>query len=184
MLRGTFTLIALTAITLASSYKAQAQTCPEWLNVTIDKLHSSKSVELCEQVAGRPVLIVNTASHCGFTKQFSGLETLHNDYKDKGLVVIGFPSDSFNQEADNEAETASVCFKNFGVTFLMSKPVTVLGNNAHGIFKHLTQAQGAPSWNFNKYLVAPNGVVIKRYDSRVSPQSPTLINDINQQFSL
>lgn len=152
--------------------------CPQWLDTSIEKLHSSDVVNLCDAVSNQPILIINTASHCGYTKQFSGLEKLHQSYKDKGLVVIGFPSNSFNQEAKNEAQTAEICYKNFGVSFIMSKPITVKGANAHPIFQHLNLKQGEPQWNFNKYLVDRNGNVLKRYDSSTQPDSAILIKDI------
>ncbi|MGK0445307.1 MAG: glutathione peroxidase [Bermanella sp.] len=152
--------------------------CPPLLDSQIDKLHSSDVIELCDAVNNKPVLIVNTASHCGYTKQFKGLEAVHQKYKDQGLLVIGFPSNSFNQEADNEAATADVCYRNFGVSFMMSKPINIKGNNAHPIFKHLASKQGEPEWNFNKYLVDAKGNVIKRYDSWIKPTSKTLEKDI------
>jgi glutathione peroxidase len=152
--------------------------CPLWLDTSINKLHSSDVIELCDIVKNKPLLIINTASHCGYTKQFSGLETLHQDYKDKGLVVIGFPSNSFNQESSNEAQTASICYKNFGVSFIMSKPVHVKGADAHPIFEHLNSKQGEPKWNFNKYLVDRQGNVVKRYDSSIKPSSAILLKDI------
>lgn len=152
--------------------------CPTWLDTNIDKLHSSEIVQLCSSVQNKPMLIVNTASHCGYTKQFKGLEAIHQKYKDQGLVVVGFPSNSFNQEADNEAATADVCYRNFGVSFLMSKPITIKGRNAHPIFQQLNAKQGEPQWNFNKYLVDAKGNVIKRYDSWIKPTSATLTKDI------
>ena len=154
--------------------------CPQWMNVTLDKLHSTESIELCEVVANKPVLFVNTASHCGYTYQFGGLEALHQRYKDKGLVVVGFPSDTFKQEAKDEAKTASVCYENYGVTFLMSQPVAVRGGKAHSVFKHLSEQQGKPSWNFNKYLVDQQGKVLKRYGSSVKPDSSEFIQDIEK----
>ncbi|EAT11362.1 glutathione peroxidase [Bermanella marisrubri] len=189
MLRSTITLAFMIGVTLIVSYQAKAgedntKDCPQWLDMTLHKLHSKETVDLCSVVTGHPLLIVNTASHCGYTKQFSGLEALHQDFQDMGLVIIGFPSNSFNQEASSEAKTASVCFKNFGVTFLMSKPVNVRGEDAHPVFKHLNQQRGEPSWNFNKYLVSPNGEVLKRYESSVTPSSQRLRNDIRTQFSL
>ena len=152
--------------------------CPDWLDTSIHKLHSSDEIQLCNIVKNNPVLIINTASHCGYTKQFSGLEKLHQSYKDKGLVVIGFPSNSFNQEASNEAQTASICYKNFGVSFVMSKPISVKGTDAHPIFEYLNSQQGEPRWNFNKYLVNRQGDVIKRYESSIQPNSAILIKDI------
>lgn len=162
-------------LTLSGSVSAD---CPAWLNHTIDRLHSNESVNLCEVVQNNPVLIVNTASHCGYTKQFKGLETLHQQYTDEGLVVIGFPSNSFNQEAREEKDTAEVCYKNFGVSFLMSKPIATKGNTAHPIFQTLSQAKGEPEWNFNKYLINKEGSVIKRFGSWVKPSSSSLTNEI------
>lgn len=152
--------------------------CPNWLNTHIEKLQSKDVIPLCQFVTNKPLLIVNTASHCGYTEQFEGLEALHQKYKDRGLVVLGFPSNSFNQEASDEVKTADVCYRNFGVSFIMSKPVNVKGDNLHPIFKHLRLKQGEPSWNFNKYLVDANGNVLKRYSSSVKPNSNGIINDI------
>lgn len=172
-------LLAALATTSFSTF-AENNQCPQWLDVTVDKLHSSKTVELCDVVAEKPVLLVNTASHCGYTKQFGGLEKLHQEYKDKGLVVVGFPSDSFKQENDDEAVTASVCYENYGVSFLMSKAVPVRGDDAHPIFKHLAAEQGKPSWNFNKYLVDRNGHVVQKFGSRTKPSDKKLVSAIEQ----
>lgn len=149
--------------------------CPAWLDGDQRLLRSEESVNLCEQYAGRPMLIVNTASYCGYTKQFSGLEALYQDYKDQGLVVLGFPSDDFLQEADEEETTAEVCYVNYGVTFPMFAPVKVRGKNAHPLFAALAeQGGGAPKWNFSKYLVDRDGKVVQRFSSRVTPESDTL----------
>ncbi|GAA5317289.1 MAG: glutathione peroxidase [Candidatus Pelagadaptatus aseana] len=126
---------------------------------------------MCDVVADRPVLIANTASHCGFTYQYGELETLHQEYKDRGLVVVGFPSNDFRQETDDEAESAKICYVNHGVTFTMTDRVHVKGSEAHPIFQHLGDTQGAPGWNFNKYLVDANGKVVKRFPSSVKPSS-------------
>jgi glutathione peroxidase len=152
--------------------------CPDWLDISIDKLHSRDVIQLCKVIENKPLLIVNTASHCGYTKQFGGLESLHQKYKDQGLVILGFPSNSFNQEASNEADTADVCYQNFGVSFIMSKPVIIKGDNTHPIFKHLNAQQGEAKWNFNKYLIDANGHVLKRYDSWIKPNSKQFIQDI------
>ena len=107
-----------------------AATCPEFLNHNLRKLHSQDTVNLCEVAAGKPLLIVNTASHCGYTSQFTGLEQLHEAYKDRGLVVVGFASNDFRQEAKDESEAAAICYKNYGVTFTMMAPtrhLTALG---------------------------------------------------------
>jgi glutathione peroxidase len=99
-------LVLTTALFLAGTATAKAA-CPTFLDHEFKKLHSSDSVNLCSAYAGKPLLIVNTASHCGYTPQFKGLEALHRKYRERGLVVVGFPSDDFNQEAKDQAETAA-----------------------------------------------------------------------------
>jgi len=123
---------------------------------------------------------VNTASHCGYTPQFKGLESIYEKYKDRGLVVVGFPSDDFNQEARDQAETAQVCYVNYGVTFTMLAPTVVKGSKANPIFQELNRQSHEPTWNFNKYLVAPNGKVVSYFDSEVTPDSPQLSQAIEK----
>ncbi len=148
-------------------------TCAQWLDHDIGKLRSEETLDLCTLTANHPVLLVNTASFCGYTPQFKGLEALHQQYKDQGLVVIGFPSNDFFQEADTAEETANVCFVNYGVTFTMTSEIRVKGAEAHPIYQHL-QSAGAPSWNFNKYLIGKNGAIIQHFDSSVEPGSAEL----------
>ena len=121
--------LALAAL-LTANPAAHAAACPAFLNQDFKKLHSAQNINLCAAFAGRPLLIVNTASHCGFTPQFKGLEALHQKYQARGLVVIGFPSDDFKQEAKDEAETADICYLNYGVTFTMLSPSAVTGRDA------------------------------------------------------
>jgi glutathione peroxidase len=149
-----------------------AASCPDYLNHEMRRLHSKEDVNLCEVTAGKPMLIVNTASHCGYTPQFKGLEAVHQAYKDRGLVVVGFASDSFRQEADSEAEAADVCFVNYGVSFTMLAPTPVRGSEANPVFQALGAAAGEPKWNFNKYLVNADGTVVEHFDSGVAPTSP------------
>ena len=151
---------------------SDATPCPAFLNHDFRKLHSPQTVNLCTAYAGKPMLIVNTASHCGFTPQFKGLEAVHEKYKDRGLVVVGFSSDDFNQEAKDEAEAADTCFLNYGVTFVMLAPQHVKGPEANPVFKELARQTEAPGWNFNKYLVKPDGKVTQYFGSRVAPDSP------------
>jgi glutathione peroxidase len=148
--------------------------CPAFLNRDFRKLHSGGTVNICRDFAGKPLLIVNTASHCGYTPQFKGLQALHERYKDKGLVVVGFPSDDFQQEAKDESETAEVCYLNYGVTFTMLAPSVVTGRRANAVFAELARQQREPGWNFNKYLVTPSGKVSAYFDSSVTPESPQL----------
>jgi glutathione peroxidase len=122
------------------------------------------------------MLIVNTASHCGYTPQFKGLEALHRKYQARGLVVVGFPSDDFNQEAKSEAKTADVCYVNYGVTFTMLAPSLVTGAKGNPVFSELNRRAGEPSWNFNKYLVGADGKSVQRFDS----DAPQLTRAIEQ----
>ncbi|MGI0119538.1 glutathione peroxidase [Zooshikella sp. RANM57] len=154
--------------------------CPDYLNITLRKLHSQDSINLCKVTAGKPVLIVNTASHCGFTPQFKALEALHKQYKDKGLVILGFPSNDFNQEANDEAKTAKVCYVNYGVTFTMFSPTPVTGNQANTVFKYLASKSQAPKWNFYKYLVSADGTKVKSFASAIEPNSDTLLQAIDE----
>lgn len=148
--------------------------CPPIFQHSMKQLHSSKILNLCEVVQGRPVLLVNTASHCGFTKQFADLEKIHQQYKDQGLVVIGVSSDSFNQEADDEAAAADVCFKNFGVSFTMLATVPVKGAEAHPLFKEVARQDTAPKWNFYKYLINRQGEIVSSNSSMTLPSDRAL----------
>lgn len=153
------------------------QECDDFTNVEMRKLRSKDSVNLC-QFKNRPLLIVNTASNCGFTPQFEGLEAVHQQYKDKGLVVLGFPSDDFFQEENDEKETAKVCFINYGVTFNMFATSEVRGSDANPIFKHLNAETSSPNWNFYKYLVSADRKTIQRFNSKAAPNSKEIINAI------
>ena len=126
--------------------------------------------------AGRVALVVNTASECGFTPQFEGLELLFGKYSDQGLVVLGFPCNQFGgQEPGDEAQIGEFCQRNYGVTFPMFAKVDVNGEDAHPLFDWLKAEKGgllgSPiKWNFTKFLVGRDGQVIKRYGSTTSPQ--------------
>ncbi|WP_246125127.1 glutathione peroxidase [Exilibacterium tricleocarpae] len=134
-------------------------------------LHSSKTVNLCDLVEGKPVLVVNTASHCGFTPQFKALEAVHQQYGAQGLVVIGFASDDFRQEAKDEAEAAAICYKNYGVSFTMLAPSRVTGDRANAVFKAINRQSKQPDWNFNKYVIDKNGAVVQRFGSATKPDN-------------
>lgn len=147
------------------------------------KLHSTESVSLCKLVESKVTLVVNTASHCGFTSQFKGLEALNKQYKDKGLVVVGFASDDFKQEDNDEGTAAGICFVNFGVTFTMLAPTHVRGDDANTLFKYLAQESGAPKWNFNKYLLGKDGKVIQHFGSMTAPDAETLKHAIDEALA-
>jgi glutathione peroxidase len=175
MLRALFpAALALGASMCLSSPAGAADTCPAFLNHEFRKLHSAENVNLCAIAAGKPLLIVNTASHCGYTPQFKQLEALHRKYQPRGLVVIGFASDDFNQEAKDEAEAADICYVNYGVTFTMLSPSPVTGKNANPVFRELNRVSEQPSWNFNKYVVSADGRSVRHFDSEVTPSSATL----------
>lgn len=167
------------AVLLALSSGAFAA-CPDYLQGEYRKLHSSDQVNLCQLVENKPVLVVNTASHCGFTKQFKGLEAVHQRYQNEGLVVIGFASNDFDQEAKDEAEAADICFTNFGVSFTMIAPTHVKGEGANALFAELADQAGAPKWNFNKYLLDRQGKLIEHFGSSTAPDSKKLTGAIEK----
>ncbi len=129
-----------------------------------------------DKYKGQPMVIVNTATKCGLRGQFDGLEKLYDEYKDKGLVVLGFPSDQFGQEVSDAADAASSCRMTYGVTFPMHDIIKVNGKHAHPLFQHLTaETKGFLSsgikWNFTKFLVDQNGDVVGRFAPKDSPDS-------------
>ncbi|MEM0912041.1 MAG: glutathione peroxidase [Pseudomonadota bacterium] len=169
----TLFLLAFSSISLAM------EQCPDVLKHVKRKLNSQETVNLCEAYNGSAVLFVNTASKCGFTPQFEGLEKLYSDYKDEGLVILGFPSNSFRQEHSDEAKTAEVCELTYGVNFPMFETVKVRGDEADPLFMQLKKKTGkAPKWNFNKFLMSKSGDVFTHYGSRVKPDDEDFLNDI------
>lgn len=129
------------------------------------------------ELMGKTLLIVNTASKCGFTPQYAGLEALYKEYKDRGLVVLGFPCDQFaHQEPGTDGEIAQFCSLNFGVTFPLMSKVDVNGPSTHPVFEFLKdRAPGAigksVKWNFTKFLVSPDGKTVKRFAPTDLPES-------------
>jgi glutathione peroxidase len=148
---------------------AAAAVCDNLLDFSYRRLASSQEQNLCEAYAGNVILVVNTASRCGFTGQFSDLEALYQKYRDQDFVILGFPSNDFNQELADEEGTADVCFLNYGVTFPMFATSTVTGDDANDLFRTLTEAEQAPRWNFTKYLIGRDGEVLGSFGSRVAP---------------
>ena len=165
-------------VLMAVSSVAMAASCPPLLEGQLPKLRAKESIDLCQRFAGKPLVIVNTASFCGFAPQFKGLEALYQRYKGQGLEVIGVPSDDFKQEAKTGEETAKVCYVNYGVTFTMTDPQTVKGPDAVHLFKILAQQTSAPKWNFYKYVVDRQGKVIANFSSLTKPDSPDLIKAV------
>ncbi|MFZ6756897.1 glutathione peroxidase [Undibacterium sp. Ji50W] len=138
-----------------------------------------------KQYAGKVVLIVNTASNCGFTPQYKGLEAIYQQFRDKGVEVLGFPCNQFgHQEPGSAGEIGAFCEKNYGVTFPLFDKIDVNGEKAHPLFKHLkSQAPGllgsqSIKWNFTKFLVKKDGSVFKRYAPQTAPKD--LLDDIEK----
>ena len=128
---------------------------------------------------GKVLLVVNVASQCGYTPQYAGLEALYKQYKDKGLVVLGFPANDFGaQEPGSDAEIKTFCERKYSVTFPMFSKISVKGGGKAPLYQFLSQAAGDVSWNFGKYLVGKDGKVIQRYDSGVGPESAELTKAI------
>ena len=133
---------------------------------------------------GKVLLIVNVASKCGFTPQYAGLEKLWRDYGDKGLVVLGFPSNDFSQETGNNQQIAEFCESTFGVKFPMFAKSSVKGPEASPLYRQLAQLSGtAPRWNFHKYLLGRNGQLVDSYSSLTAPDSKGLVRAIEQQLA-
>ncbi len=176
--------VRLLTISLFSSLISSlaAASCLPMFDQEMRKLHSKALVNLCDLTASKTVLVVNTASHCGFTPQFRELEALHQRFADQGLVVLGFPSNDFRQESKEESETAEICYRNYGVSFTMLAPGSVLGAQANPVFSALGAASKAPSWNFNKYLVNSDGNVT-HYSSTVKPLSEQLVGAIERALA-
>jgi glutathione peroxidase len=129
---------------------------------------------------GKVTLVVNTASECGFTPQYAGLEKLYKDYSPKGLVILGFPSNDFGkQEPGTSEQIHNFCEKNYGVTFPMFEKVATKGSDQSPVYKFVTAKNGEPKWNFHKYLVGKDGQVIKAFPSNVTPESKELHDAID-----
>ena len=136
-----------------------------------------------DQFKNKVVLLVNTASYCGFTKQYSELQELWDEYKSKGLIVIGVPSNSFNQEKKNDEDVKKFCEVNFGINFPLSTITNVNGNDAHEIFKWAKKNYGnsaVPKWNFHKILINKEGKIEETFSSLTKPTSNKIIKKIEQ----
>ena len=149
--------------------------------------HSIKSIDGNEinlnEYKNKAVLLVNVASYCGFTKQYGDLQKLWDKYKDKGLIVLGVPSNSFNQEKDKNDEVKKFCEVNFGINFPMTSILEVKGDNAHEIYKWAKRNHGksaVPKWNFHKILIDKNGKIFDTYASFTKPMSKKIINAVEK----
>ncbi|WP_028240756.1 glutathione peroxidase [Stutzerimonas azotifigens] len=160
---------------------APAAECPALLQHELPKLRSKERIDLCQAYQGKALVVVNTASHCGYTPQFEGLEALYQRYRGQGLAMLGVPSDDFFQESDDDAETAEVCYVNYGVTFDMAATQPVRGGDATPLFRDLAEQAGqAPRWNFYKYVVDRQGRVVAYFPSKTKPDDPALVAAVEQ----
>ncbi|SEN40060.1 glutathione peroxidase [Pseudomonas sp. ok272] len=175
--------LAVPALILCVGGSVLAADCPPLLQGSLTQLHSKESIDLCQRYAGKPLVVVNTASFCGFAPQFKGLEALNQHYKGQGLEVLGVPSNDFKQESKDGAETAKVCYVNYGVTFTMTEPQPVRGADATHLFKVLAEQSSAPKWNFYKYVVDRQGNVIGSFSSLTKPDNPDFIAAVEQAIA-
>ncbi len=179
---GVFGLTAQPTQASAPTATSEAN-CPPLLNHTFDRLQDEKPQSLC-QYQGQVLLVVNTASYCGFTSQYRGLEDLHRRYRDRGLVVLGFPSGDFNQEKTDNQAIADFCENTFGIQFPMFGISSVRGPNASPFFQQLAQQSGVtPRWNFYKYLIGRDGQVVAAYSSMTAPSDRRLVSAIQAQLA-
>lgn len=157
--------------------------CPALLKQSFKRLQDEAPQDLC-QYAGKVVLVVNTASYCGFTKQYEGLEKLYAKYNARGLVVLGFPSNDFKQESASTKEIADLCYNTYGVKFPMFAPTAVRGADANPLHAALAKQTGKePKWNFAKYLIGRDGKVVEHFPSKVTPEDPQLVGKIESALA-
>lgn len=168
----------------APEAKAAPAACPPLLQHTFKRLQDDSPQPLC-QYAGKVLLVVNTASYCGFTPQYEGLEALHAKYAARGLVVLGFPSNDFGQQEPGDSrQIADFCFNTYGVKFPMFAKTSVVGREANLLFVALAKATAKPpAWNFHKYLVDRQGRVLAAYPSRVEPMGPELLGAVEKALA-
>ena len=160
----------------------ETQACPDTLNFTKKTLLGDESVNLCEKYLGKVVLVVNTASKCGYTYQYEGLEDLYKEYKDRGLVVLGFPSNDFGgQEPGSAKQIAAFCRLTYSVKFPMFEKTHAAKSNADPFYRSLGDLAGEyPGWNFHKYILDRNGKLVASFNSKVEPKSREILSTIEK----
>jgi glutathione peroxidase len=174
-------LLLLPAMQLVEAATQPAPNCSPLLSHTFPRLQDESPQNLC-QYQGKVILVVNTASFCGFTSQYEGLEKVYAKYKDRGLVVLGFPSNDFGQqEPGSNKEIADFCKNTYDVKFPMFAKSSVSGNNPNPLFKMLIAKTGtSPKWNFYKYLIDRNGNVVEAFGSVTKPTSTSITGEIEK----
>jgi len=155
--------------------------CPPLLDYRVPRL-TGGSTDLC-QYQDKTIVVVNTASECGFTPQFAQLQTLWQQYRSRGVVVLGFPSDDFFQELEQAKDIAEFCQSNYGVDFPMMSRISVRGSNAHPFYQALASAAGStPKWNFYKYIIAPGGKSVIAFGPLTRPDDPAFLKALQQRL--
>jgi len=178
---GAASAVAQTAPS-ATPRATTSSVCPAILQHTFARLQDEKPQALC-QYTGRVVLVVNTASFCGFTSQYKGLEALDSKYRARGLVVLGFPSNDFSQESGSNQQIADFCENTFGVKFPMFAKSSVRGAAANPLFRQLTDQSGtSPKWNFYKYLIGRDGRVVGAWSSITEPTDRDFVRAVEKQL--
>ncbi|MBO68597.1 MAG: glutathione peroxidase [Acidiferrobacteraceae bacterium] len=168
-------LAAIFLVSGLSNHALANESCPKTLNFDKRYLASETTVKLCEEFQNQVLLIVNTASYCGFTPQYEGLERLYEKYRKQGFTVLGFPSNDFFQEPKSEEVVQDFCRLTYDVKFPMFEKTRVAKRHAEPLYQALADAAGEyPKWNFYKYLLSRDGKVVASYGSRVKPNSPEL----------
>ncbi len=179
-----FAAALVAACFIAPVQAAEPASCPTGLQHVFPRLQDEQPQSLC-QYSGKVLLVVNTASYCGFTGQYEGLEQLYARYRDRGLVVLGFPSNDFSQETGNNQQIAEFCANTFGVKFPMFAKSSVAGAQASPFFRQLAEATGQkPRWNFYKYLIGREGKPVASYSSMTGPDGKDLLREIERQLAL
>jgi glutathione peroxidase len=175
-------IIILLLLCILSLTELAAKECSPLLDFNVRTLNENNKVNLCEAYQGKVILVVNTASKCAYTHQYSTLEKLYKKYKGDGLVVLGFPSNDFgNQEPGTEQQVKQFCKLTYGVEFPMFAKTQVLKSNAAPFYHELARVSGTyPKWNFHKYLIDRKGRMVTHYKSAIDPMNKTVINEIER----
>lgn len=173
--------LAASSLAAQAAQEAAPAACPALLQHQFPRLQDEKPQSLC-QYSGKVLLVVNTASYCGFTNQYDGLEKLHDRLKDKGLVVLGFPSNDFGeQEPGSDKQIADFCRLTYGVEFPMVSKTVVKGDKANAFYKELARRSGSkPAWNFHKYLISRDGQQVVAFSSTTAPEDKALLARIDE----
>jgi glutathione peroxidase len=181
---GLAAAIALSGGSRAENPTPAADACPQVLNFSFNRLQTGQPESLC-QYRGKVVLIVNTASYCGYTHQYEGLEALYRKYKSRGLVVVGFPSNDFGgQEPGTNTEIAEFCRLTYGVEFPMFEKSSVTSIKTNPLYAELLARTGqTPKWNFHKYLVDRDGNQVASFGTRVEPDNADLLSAVERMLA-